>query len=206
LGADDPGWANVDRWNPISEESAMEYVYKFVNSVVGRLKLVASGSNLSAVLWETDRPGRVRLGPMREEENHPTLLETERQLMAYFAGRRNTFEIELDLAGTVFQTKVWKALLTIPHGHTRSYTEIAARIGHPMAVRAVGAANARNPVSIIVPCHRVIGASGDLTGFAGGLAAKRALLALESAAHPAWRSRNEDCNPSRGAGSRNFVD
>jgi methylated-DNA-[protein]-cysteine S-methyltransferase len=160
----------------------MEYVYKFVNSAVGRLKLVAHGSSLSAVLWEPDRPDRVRLGPMREEENHPTLLETERQLMDYFAGRRNTFEIELDLVGTVFQTKVWKALSTIPHGHTRSYTEIAAQIGHPMAVRAVGAANARNPVSIIVPCHRVIGASGGLTGFAGGLAAKKALLALEGAA------------------------
>jgi len=158
----------------------MEYVYKIVNSPVGGLKLVANRSKLSAVLWESDRPNRVRLGPMREEENNPILLETERQLQDYFAGRRHTFEIALDLVGTAFQTKVWSALLTIPHGQTRSYAAVAAQIGHPMAVRAVGAANGKNPVSIIVPCHRVIGASGHLTGFAGGLGAKKMLLALES--------------------------
>jgi len=160
----------------------MEHVYKFVDSAVGRLKLVANGTKLSAVLWESDRPGRVRLGRMREEENNPILLKTEAQLTDYFAGRRKAFDIEIDLVGTEFQTKVWMALSTIPHGQTRSYAEIAAQIGHPTAVRAVGAANGRNPVSIIVPCHRVIGASGDLTGFAGGLAAKKRLLALERSA------------------------
>jgi len=160
----------------------MEYAYKLMDSAVGRLKLVARGSKLSAVLWELDRPGRVRLGLMREEEKRPILLETETQLMEYFAGRRKSFDIAIDLVGTVFQTKVWTALSTIPHGQTRSYAQVAAQIGNPTAVRAVGAANGRNPVSIIVPCHRVIGTSGDLTGFAGGLQAKKTLLALECSA------------------------
>jgi methylated-DNA-[protein]-cysteine S-methyltransferase len=101
-------------------------------------------------------------------------------LHEYFAGTRNHFELELDFAGTVFQKQVWQALLTIPFGETRSYSQIARQIGNPTAVRAVGAANGRNPISIIAPCHRVIGASGTLTGFAGGLEAKQYLLTLEN--------------------------
>lgn len=99
--------------------------------------------------------------------------------MEYFAGRRDRFELELEFTGTDFQKQVWRALLTIPFGETRSYSQIAQQIGNPSAVRAVGAANGRNPISIIAPCHRVIGASGGLTGFAGGLEAKQYLLALE---------------------------
>lgn len=157
----------------------MQYAFKFVDSPVGKLKLVASGSKLAAVLWATEALDRVRLGPMHEEDRNPVLREAQNQLSDYFAGKRRAFELDLDFAGTEFQTKVWKALLTIPYGHTRSYGEVAVQIGHPKAVRAVGAANGRNPISIIVPCHRVVGASGDLTGFAGGLAAKLLLLALE---------------------------
>ncbi|MDB5777406.1 MAG: cysteine methyltransferase [Herbaspirillum sp.] len=157
----------------------MSYVYKVMDSPVGKLKLVANGSKLSAILWENDRPNRVRISPLREEKDSPVLLETERQLTEYFAGKRSRFELELDFAGTEFQKKVWQALLTIPFGETRSYGEIAAQIGNAKAVRAVGAANGRNPISIIAPCHRVIGASGDLTGFAGGIGAKKLLLALE---------------------------
>ena len=112
---------------------------------------------------------------------HPVLVETERQLEEYFAGRRKAFALTLDVAGTPFQRKVWNALLTIPFGETRSYGEIARQIGSPDAVRAVGAANGRNPVSIVAPCHRVIGATGKLTGFAGGLEVKARLLALEGA-------------------------
>jgi methylated-DNA-[protein]-cysteine S-methyltransferase len=97
----------------------------------------------------------------------------------YFAGQRVTFELELDFAGTDFQKKVWRALLTIPFGETRSYSDIAHQIGNEKAVRAVGAANGRNPISIIAPCHRVIGMNGTLTGFAGGLEAKLILLRLE---------------------------
>lgn len=157
----------------------MSYAYKLFDSPVGKLKLVAKGEKLSAILWENDRPNRVRLGAMQEENNHPVLLETERQLTEYFAGKRNRFELELDFSGTEFQKKVWEALLTIPFGETRSYSDIAVQIGNAKAVRAVGAANGKNPISIIAPCHRVIGASGDLTGFAGGLRTKQMLLVLE---------------------------
>ena len=157
----------------------MSYVFKIVDSPVGKLKLVARGSRLAAILWERDRPNRVRLGPMSEDERSPILVETARQLQEYFAGTRSRFELELDFAGTEFQKKVWVALLAIPFGETRSYGEIAKQIGSPNAVRAVGAANGRNPISIIAPCHRVIGASGELTGFAGGLKAKELLLTLE---------------------------
>jgi methylated-DNA-[protein]-cysteine S-methyltransferase len=121
----------------------------------------------------------VRLGPLELDNDHPTLKETERQLLEYFAGQRRQFELALDFAGTDFQVRVWQALLTIPFGETRSYRDIAVQIGQPTATRAVGAANGRNPISIIAPCHRVIGTSGSLTGFAGGLAAKQFLLSLE---------------------------
>ncbi|SDA10814.1 methylated-DNA-[protein]-cysteine S-methyltransferase [Nitrosospira sp. Nsp18] len=158
----------------------MSYVYKIVDSPIGKLKLVSNGSKLSAILWEHDKPNRVRLGPMHEEKDSPILAETERQLNEYFAGKRNCFELELDFVGTEFQRKVWEALLTIPFGETRSYREIAMQIGNVKAVRAVGAASGKNPISIIAPCHRVIGTSGDLTGFAGGLGTKKLLLTLES--------------------------
>jgi methylated-DNA-[protein]-cysteine S-methyltransferase len=157
----------------------MSYGYKWIDSPVGGLKLVAKGSRLAAILWADDRPGRVPLGDMHEDRDRPVLVETETQLLDYFAGRRKVFELALDMTGTGFQRKVWEALLTIPYGQTRSYGAIALQIGQPAAVRAVGAANGRNPISIIVPCHRVIGAAGALTGFAGGLAAKDRLLSLE---------------------------
>ena len=157
----------------------MAYQYKLMPSPVGELTLVARDGKLSAILWEVERANRVRLGELIEADDSPVLLETERQLQEYFAGKRNQFELELDFTGTDFQKQVWQALLTIPFGETRSYSQIAQQIGNPKAVRAVGAANGRNPISIIAPGHRVIGASGGLTGFAGGLAAKQYLLALE---------------------------
>ena len=157
----------------------MPYEYTLMPSPVGQLTLVARDGKLTAILWEKERPNRVRLGALQEANNSPVLQETERQLKEYFAGTRNRFELELDFVGTDFQKKVWQALLTIPFGETRSYSQIAAQIGNPKAVRAVGAANGRNPISIVAPCHRVIGASGGLTGFAGGLEAKQYLLALE---------------------------
>jgi len=154
-----------------------------MQSPIGRLKLVASDSGLAAILWENDNPRRVPLNVGAEEPHNPLLLETEKQLREYFAGERQTFCVPLDFGGTEFQNRVWQALLTIPFGETRTYTEIARQIGKPAAVRAVGAANGRNPISIIAPCHRVLGSSGQLTGFAGGLQAKAHLLALESAWH-----------------------
>ncbi len=156
------------------------YFYKLLPSPLGVLKLVAGDKGLVAVLWENDDPNRVKLGPLTEAPDHPVLLETERQLKAYFAGNLDRFTLELDFTGTGFQKKVWEALLTIPSGETRTYAQIAAQIGRPSAVRAVGAANGKNPVSIIAPCHRVIGSNGKLTGFAGGLEAKAFLLRLEA--------------------------
>jgi methylated-DNA-[protein]-cysteine S-methyltransferase len=150
-----------------------------MDSPVGRLKLVATDEGLSAVLWENDRPSRVRLNIVGEDRTHPVLVEAERQLAEYFAGGRRAFALRLDVAGTPFQRRVWSALLTIPFGETRSYKDIASQIGSPRAVRAVGAANGRNPLSIVAPCHRVVGSTGKLTGFAGGLEVKARLLALE---------------------------
>ncbi|CAN5208853.1 methylated-DNA--[protein]-cysteine S-methyltransferase [soil metagenome] len=148
-------------------------------SPVGQLTLVANEIGLVAVLWEDDDPMRVRLGPLQEMSSHPILAEAASQLSAYFAGRRQSFDLPLDFRGTDFQKSVWVALLAIPFGETRSYTQIAAAIGRAGASRAVGVANGRNPLSIVAPCHRVIGASGALTGFAGGLEAKAWLLRLE---------------------------
>lgn len=157
----------------------MEYFYKEINSPVGRLKVVASEKGLAAILWENDNPNRVRVRTYTENNTHPVLLEAERELKEYFEGKRTSFSLVLDPIGTDFQKEVWKALSTIPYGETRSYTDIANQIGNVKAVRAVGAANGRNPISIVVPCHRVIGSSGELTGFAGGLEAKAALLSME---------------------------
>jgi methylated-DNA-[protein]-cysteine S-methyltransferase len=155
------------------------YYSKTIWSPVGELTLVADDRGLAAILWENDSPDRVRLGALTEKADHPVLVETERQLAEYFAGERRAFDVPLSFAGTDFQKRVWAALLAIPFGETRSYGEIADQLGNPGASRAVGAANGRNPISIIAPCHRVVGSNGKLTGFAGGLEAKAYLLDLE---------------------------
>ena len=155
----------------------MSLAYKVMESPVGKLKLVASDKALVAILWPHD--SRVRLGELFANDRHPVLVETERQLGEYFSGKRKEFSVTLDMRGTRFQKDVWEALLDIPFGETRSYGQLAKQLGNPRATRAVGAANRRNPLSIIVPCHRVLGASGKLTGFAGGLEVKAHLLRLE---------------------------
>lgn len=157
----------------------MSLAYKKINSPVGKLTMVASDKGLVAVLWEDDKPTRVRLAELVENKSHSLLVEAERQLKQYFAGRRRSFSIPLDMRGTRFQKSVWEALLAIPFGATRTYGQVAKQLGNPQAARAVGAANGKNPVSIIVPCHRVIGSGGKLTAFAGGLEAKKRLLSLE---------------------------
>ncbi len=158
----------------------MNLSYKYFASPVGELKLVASATGLIAILWKNDNPRRVPLKDLVKDNDQPILIETERQLKEYFAGKRDAFSIPLDMRGTAFQKDVWRALLAIPFGKTLSYGQIAKQLGRPMASRAVGAANGRNPISIIVPCHRVIGSSGKLTGFAGGLDVKAHLLNLET--------------------------
>jgi len=161
-------------------ETNMTLFFKEMKSPVGKLKLVASSRALVAVLWEQERPNRVKLDEMSLDPRHPVLIEAERQLAEYFAGKRTQFDLPLQPQGTEFQKKVWRALREIPFGKTKSYLELARTIGSPDASRAVGAANGKNPLSIVVPCHRVVGADGALTGFAGGLEAKAALLALEA--------------------------
>jgi methylated-DNA-[protein]-cysteine S-methyltransferase len=166
----------------------MNYFCKTISSPVGKLKLIASENGISAILWENDRPGRVRLdGHSIESENFHWLLKLEDQLQEYFSGNRAEFDLPLDVNGTEFQKKVWRALLDIPFAQTSTYQQLAARLGNAKASRAVGMANGKNPVSILVPCHRVIGANGNLTGFAGGLDNKLYLLDLERAAQSsAW--------------------
>ncbi len=157
----------------------MKLSFMKMASPVGQLKLVATETALVAVLWENENPNRVRLAELIENTQHTILLETQKQLNEYFAGQRQVFDLPLDFEGTEFQQKVWQALLTIPFGETRSYKQIAEQIGNVKAVRAVGAANGKNPISIIAPCHRVVGANGKLVGFAGGLENKDVLLKLE---------------------------
>lgn len=157
----------------------MQLSYQFLDSPVGQLKLVAHETALVAVLWENENPNRVRLAALVEDLQHPILLKTAQQLNEYFAGKRQQFDLPLDFEGTAFQQQVWQALLTIPFGETRSYKQIAEQIGNVKAVRAVGAANGKNPISIIAPCHRVVGVNGKLVGFAGGLENKEILLKIE---------------------------
>lgn len=158
----------------------MQLSFMEMASPVGLLKLVAHDTALVAVLWENEDPKRVRLAELVEDKKHSILLETQKQLNEYFSGQRQVFDLPLDFEGTEFQQKVWQALLTIPFGETRSYKQIAEQLGNVKAVRAVGAANGKNPISIIAPCHRVVGANGKLVGFAGGLENKEILLKLES--------------------------
>lgn len=148
-------------------------------SPVGTLTLVASDTGLVAVLWPDDDPRRVVIGAWQARDDHPILRAAAAQLAAYFAGDRRSFDVPFDMRGTDFQLAVWAALPTIPYGETRSYGALAQMLGRPGASRAVGAANGRNPLSIVVPCHRVVGSTGRLTGFAGGLEIKARLLAME---------------------------
>lgn len=155
-------------------------VFTATDTPVGVLTLVAAEERLIAVLWPEDRPARVPLPPLARRDDDPVLTAAAQQLREYFAGTRRSFDLPLRFVGTPFQQRIWRELLLIPYGETRSYADVARTIGRPTAGRAVGAANGRNPLSIIAPCHRVVGANGALTGFAGGVEIKRRLLALES--------------------------
>jgi methylated-DNA-[protein]-cysteine S-methyltransferase len=154
--------------------SAMQF--RTMESPVGPLTLAGTDGRLMHLRMVDQTYEPSHNGWERDDTAFPDAVE---QLEAYFAGERREFDLELDLVGTSFQRQVWEALLTIPYGETRSYGQIAEQIGSPGASRAVGLANGHNPIGIIVPCHRVIGANGSLTGYGGGLDRKRALLALE---------------------------
>jgi methylated-DNA-[protein]-cysteine S-methyltransferase len=148
------------------------------DSPLGRMLLARTDKGLAGVWFDAQR-WHPEPFDAPERPDDPLLQEAARQLGEYFAGTRADFDLPLDLQGTPFQQSVWQALLAIDAGATQSYAEVARRVGSPQAVRAVGAAVGRNPVSLIVPCHRVVGTDGSLTGYAGGLDRKRALLALE---------------------------
>ncbi|MDP2574218.1 methylated-DNA--[protein]-cysteine S-methyltransferase [Vibrio penaeicida] len=154
-----------------------ENVYTILSSKLGDVTIQANDDGLLGIWFETYTTKPQELG--REDRKHNVLAEACKQLTEYFDGGRKTFDVPLAAKGTDFQKQVWQALTQIPFGETWSYQDLANTIGNPKAVRAVGLANGKNPISVIVPCHRVIGKSGKLTGYAGGLERKEALLKLE---------------------------
>jgi methylated-DNA-[protein]-cysteine S-methyltransferase len=161
----------------------MTSLYTTFDSPIGTLLAVSDGDSLTRL----DMQGGRRPTPIDptwiRDDAHPILAETRDQLEQYFGGDRNTFEVPLNMIGNGFESLVWAALREIPYGETTSYGAVARAIGHPSASRAVGLANGRNPIAVIVPCHRVIGADGSLTGYGGGLERKRLLLDLEAGVH-----------------------
>ncbi len=151
--------------------------YQLLDTPIGSLRLVSDGVALTKIEF----PQHHSICSGETETSDATLSACAVQLTEYFAGERQAFSLPLNAGGTIFQNEVWSALIDIPFGELRSYSDIAIAIGRPKAVRAVGAANGRNPLPIIVPCHRVIGSNGSLTGFAGGIPLKTKLLELEGA-------------------------
>ncbi|MEQ4616554.1 MAG: methylated-DNA--[protein]-cysteine S-methyltransferase [Corticimicrobacter sp.] len=152
-----------------------------IDSPLGPLLLAANRHGLCLIEFPSTRHPYPRTGTWREQPDHPVLQQARSQLSEYFAGQRRIFDLPLAPQGTPFQMTVWQALASIGYGETLSYAGLAERVRHPRAARAVGAANGRNPLPIVLPCHRVIGTNGSLTGFAGGLPAKRFLLSHEGA-------------------------
>ena len=148
---------------------------------LGTLVIAASARGLAGAWFDAQKHFAGPATAWRRDDDHPVLEEAIRQLAGYFAGTRQEFDLPCDPAGTPFQQAVWRAIATVRYGEVLTYAALAARAGAPGAARAAGAATGRNPLSIIVPCHRIVGASGALTGYAGGLARKEALLALERA-------------------------
>ena len=148
-----------------------------LDSPIGRLRLVATDRGLSRLLFDEQADADLRsAGDSTQTDDHPVLAAATTQLEEYFAGQRQEFDVPLDLEGTEFQRAAWSALASVPYGETRSYRQQAEAIGRPKAVRAIGAANGRNPVPIVLPCHRIVGSDGSLTGYGGGLPIKEYLL------------------------------
>lgn len=163
----------------------MNYHYSLSNCPLGELLLVAHDQAVTELHLRHGKHVPLLDPSWVKSNDHPILNLAETELDAYFAGQLQGFTVPIEPAGTPFQRRAWSALLQIPFGETRTYAQQAASVGKPSATRAVGAANGKNPICIIVPCHRVIGSNGSLTGYAGGIEAKRVLLALEAAASPA---------------------
>lgn len=153
----------------------MTVIFKKIQSPLGQLKLYKQDNKLIAILWENETYRKDAI----EDASDELLKSLETELADYFEGKRKTFSIPFKVKGTAFQEKVWQELLSLPYGTTTSYTDIAERIGNKKAVRAVGGAIGKNPIPLLIPCHRVIGSKGALTGFAGGLERKEMLLKVE---------------------------
>lgn len=153
--------------------------YTFVQTPVGRVQLTSDGEFLTGLYFNTHKSAAVLQAGRRRDDDIPVFTKAKQELHLYFAGNLIEFSVPIKLAGTEFQLEVWRALTEIPYGKTISYKELALRVGRKDASRAVGLANGKNPISIVVPCHRVIGADGSLTGYGGGLPIKSALLDLE---------------------------
>jgi len=162
----------------------MTRVYSYFDSPVGPLLLSGDGVQLSGLHFSTGRKAKGADPAWRRADG--AFVQVKQQLAEYFAGERKMFDVALAPVGTEFQMSVWRALGDIPYGETASYADVAAQIGNPRAVRAVGTANGSNPIAIIVPCHRVIGSDGSLTGFGGGLESKQFLLQLEASHSGLW--------------------
>lgn len=157
----------------------MELFYKRKHSVVGELVLVARNNALLAVIWLDDEEMPEKYRHATRKDDHPLLQQAEKQLDEYFAGQRIDFELPLSPEGTEYQLRIWSELRAIPYGKTWSYKQLAERTGNPKSARAAGGATGRNPLSIVIPCHRVVGTDGKLTGFGGGLDNKAILLDIE---------------------------
>ena len=156
--------------------------YDEMDSPVGKLTIITSSEGLHAILWDIDRKSpkcEKMIGDLTKSEDEKIIVQTKKQLIEYFQGKRKTFDLPLVLAGTDFQMQAWTQLLKIPYGTTLSYAEQAEKIGDKNKARAVGMANGRNPISIVIPCHRVVGSNGHLVGFGGGIEKKAYLLQLE---------------------------
>jgi methylated-DNA-[protein]-cysteine S-methyltransferase len=156
--------------------------YDYYDSPCGRMLLVADGEALCGAYFVGQKHFKEIASNWRREPRAAALLQARRELDEYFAGQRTKFDVALAAEGTPFQREVWRAIAGVPFGETISYAELARRAGRPGSARAAGAATGRNPIGVIVPCHRIVGADGSLTGYAGGVDKKRALLALEAGA------------------------
>lgn len=167
----------TNRAYAVAMAAGVTYHRATLNAPIGPVVVVASDRGLHNVMFDPDDMPRILEGCIvTEKPSHPVVAAALRQLREYFAGTRTSFDLKLDLEGTEFQVSAWKALAKVGFGRTASYSQQAASIGRPTATRAVGAANGKNPVAIVLPCHRIVGADGSLTGFAGGLDTKRWLL------------------------------
>jgi len=165
------------------------YYFDFYESPMGKMLIVAADEGLRGLYFIDQKYYREVQSEWTRAPKHPVVRQTAREMQEYFAGKRRQFDIPLAPEGTPFQASIWKAISSVKYGDSITYSELARRAGHPDAIRAAGTATGRNPITIIVPCHRIVGSDGSLTGYAGGLDRKRALQELESGTRPLFTAK-----------------